>query len=734
MASTEMYLTQSTDIAARTLGDDTLIMSTLDSTIFMLNSVGTAIWNAADGATPLSRIVQEHVCPEFEVSEEQAFADAKEFVDELAKHGILLISDAPVSPKEAHEPARRNERKGNRPRHSVGAHMDITWRCNERCVHCYLDHDGKGEMTTDEIKDVLRQLADAGTFFLSISGGEPLMRRDCFEILEYARALRFNVKLKTNAVMIGPKQAARIRKLGIEQVQISLYSHRPRCMTRSPSCPDRCAAPSMAFSNLKANGVKVSVTDVLMKYNHGDARAVKKLAEELGVNFVVDPTITPMLNGDRSILSLGITQAELEEIMHTEEFVGDVAEYCAPISDRMATMFSTGTVAAPATPWPTFHLMARSFRACNSPCRAAACASRASARSGTALRHSPNCVPCMCATCTPAPIARIPLTAPAAPAWPIWKATSAGRHRLTARSRMPAPEFLPPPCYAPGIVSLKFASGLIQISGTSVSRNVIGSAFEWIAAGRHGHRKHAGMRPGMQSLLDLFRGRLGSTPLTTPNSRLCFDVAERKMSCPGQQNVCVFSRGKFTPEQKQRLDEIHREAQLSTFVWTETLKGTLAAFHRADLPMIALKGPCLAERLYGDASLRTCYDLDFLVRASDLSSCRTVCSQTSVFLPTPTPTTTTAVGAAMQSFSNCITTWKIPGLRLRHGCYLGSDAASLSSMVRPFGSSVLSDELLYLCFHAVRHRFERLCLIFDLVSRISPFPARIRPESWNVEP
>ncbi len=78
--------------------------------------------------------------------------------------------------------------------------------------------------------------------------------------------------------------------------------------------------------------MKVSVTDVLMKYNHGDARATKQLAEELGVNFVVDPTITPMLNGDRSILSLGITHAELEEIMHTEEFVGDVAEYCTPLS------------------------------------------------------------------------------------------------------------------------------------------------------------------------------------------------------------------------------------------------------------------------------------------------------------------------------------------------------------------------------------------------------------------
>jgi Coenzyme PQQ synthesis protein D (PqqD) len=92
-----MYLTQSADIAARTLGDDTLIMSTIDSTIFVLNSVGTAIWNAADGKTPLSQIVDERVCSEFEVTGEEAYADAREFVGQLAEHGILHVSDAPVS-------------------------------------------------------------------------------------------------------------------------------------------------------------------------------------------------------------------------------------------------------------------------------------------------------------------------------------------------------------------------------------------------------------------------------------------------------------------------------------------------------------------------------------------------------------------------------------------------------------------------------------------------------------
>jgi len=101
MATAEMYLSQSADIAARTLGDDTLIMSTLDSTIFVLNSVGTAIWNAADGRTPLSQIVHDRVCSEFEVTDEEAYADAREFIGQLAEHGILRITQEPVSPTEA---------------------------------------------------------------------------------------------------------------------------------------------------------------------------------------------------------------------------------------------------------------------------------------------------------------------------------------------------------------------------------------------------------------------------------------------------------------------------------------------------------------------------------------------------------------------------------------------------------------------------------------------------------
>ncbi len=67
--------------------------------------------------------------------------------------------------------------------------LDLTYRCNERCVHCYLDHDDHGEMTTAEIKHLLDQMAEAGVFILTLSGGEIFLRKDFFELLEHARRL-----------------------------------------------------------------------------------------------------------------------------------------------------------------------------------------------------------------------------------------------------------------------------------------------------------------------------------------------------------------------------------------------------------------------------------------------------------------------------------------------------------------------------------------------------------------
>jgi radical SAM protein with 4Fe4S-binding SPASM domain len=212
----------------------------------------------------------------------------------------------------------------------LSVQLDLTYRCNERCVHCYLDHDDHGEMTTAEIKHLLDEMADAGVFILTLSGGEIFLRKDFFEILEYARCERqFCVKLKTNAIMIREGEAARLREIGVESIQISIYSHRAEVHDAITLVPGSLQRSLDAARFLKSQGLRVIFANVLMLQNVQDYKGVRALAEELGVECTLDPTITPMMDGDRSVLSLGVNQEALSQVFRDQALVGDVNEFCA---------------------------------------------------------------------------------------------------------------------------------------------------------------------------------------------------------------------------------------------------------------------------------------------------------------------------------------------------------------------------------------------------------------------
>ena len=212
----------------------------------------------------------------------------------------------------------------------LSVQVDLTYRCNEQCVHCYLDHEDHGEMTTSEIKSLFDQMAEAGVFFLTMSGGEILLRKDFFEILEYARELGFCVKLKTNAMLIGKRQADRIRSLGVHSVQISIYSHRPDVHDAITKIPGSLKRSIEAIRFLKAEGLQVTIANVLMLQNLADYPGVKALGDELGVAVTLDPTITPKMDGDRSLLDLNVDTDALRRVFRDETLVGNVEEFCAP--------------------------------------------------------------------------------------------------------------------------------------------------------------------------------------------------------------------------------------------------------------------------------------------------------------------------------------------------------------------------------------------------------------------
>jgi len=90
------YVARSTAIAARALGDETMVMSAADSTLFTLDEVASVIWGAADGVTPLDEIVANKICAQYDITPETALKDAEALVEQLAERGILLLSDQPM--------------------------------------------------------------------------------------------------------------------------------------------------------------------------------------------------------------------------------------------------------------------------------------------------------------------------------------------------------------------------------------------------------------------------------------------------------------------------------------------------------------------------------------------------------------------------------------------------------------------------------------------------------------
>lgn len=109
-----LYIARSPAVAARRLGDEWVVMSAVDSTLYTLSDVGAVLWQAADGRTSLAEIVRRDVCREFAVDLETALRDAEEFARALAERGILLVSSEPIDAAAATPDVTRAARAGSR--------------------------------------------------------------------------------------------------------------------------------------------------------------------------------------------------------------------------------------------------------------------------------------------------------------------------------------------------------------------------------------------------------------------------------------------------------------------------------------------------------------------------------------------------------------------------------------------------------------------------------------------
>ena len=193
----------------------------------------------------------------------------------------------------------------------VAMSFELTWRCNLRCIHCYQYAPCKDELTLQEIKRILDELAEAGSFFLTFTGGEPLMREDFFDIANYARKKNFAIILLTNGTLIDKDIAGRIKELGTLQVCISILGSCAKTHDSITTVPGSFEKAINAIKLLSQLGTRVFLNTMVLEQNFKEQVEIKKLAKELGVEQTLDSVVTLKNDGSKKPVKCRLSDKNL---------------------------------------------------------------------------------------------------------------------------------------------------------------------------------------------------------------------------------------------------------------------------------------------------------------------------------------------------------------------------------------------------------------------------------------
>ena len=162
---------------------------------------------------------------------------------------------------------------------------NCTGRCNLHCIHCYasdLNCDGDGQMDTSQATRFIDDLAEFKVPVILFSGGEPLLRKDLFELAGFASARGIRMALSTNGTLIDDKMADAIQKTGFAEVGISIDGLEPdNDHFRGKEGAYREAL--RGIRNCVARDIRVSLRLTITTHNHAEIPAIFDLIEAEGV-------------------------------------------------------------------------------------------------------------------------------------------------------------------------------------------------------------------------------------------------------------------------------------------------------------------------------------------------------------------------------------------------------------------------------------------------------------------
>ena len=181
------------------------------------------------------------------------------------------------------------------------ATIELTYRCNFKCKHCYCQTEEKKELSLEEIDKLAQELRDLGVITLTLTGGEALLRKDIFEIIECFNNYGFIITLFSNAYLITQEIAQKLKKSGVKCVEISIYGANDETYFNVTGVTKGYTRLLNAYKSLSESGINIVNKSVSLSLNINDAQKMIDTAlsnGELKVKF--DPVIFPKMNYDKT--------------------------------------------------------------------------------------------------------------------------------------------------------------------------------------------------------------------------------------------------------------------------------------------------------------------------------------------------------------------------------------------------------------------------------------------------
>ena len=282
-------------IQYRSYGDYTVVYDTKKGCKTIFEGIAYDILELLRDDITFDEIVH-HIVKEYELTEEDCVAvadDVSLFISQISASG--MIDDASGASLDLEEDSDKALVRICNEQHQLEhVYFELTYACNQKCVHCYEEHDKVStDLSYQELCTILDELKDMGVLEVTFTGGEVATRKDFIALCAYASLLGFVVHIYTNGIGFTDEDIAQLCEMNIADISFSIYSIDPLvhdAITMIPGSLYRTMRTMFAF---KSAGVRVIIKTVVMKQNNDGFKNVVDFAKIMHIPLETSMQILP---------------------------------------------------------------------------------------------------------------------------------------------------------------------------------------------------------------------------------------------------------------------------------------------------------------------------------------------------------------------------------------------------------------------------------------------------------